>query len=379
MKKISILGSTGSIGTQTLEIIRKNPEEFSVKALVGNSNIELLLAQAEEFNAEYVGTSSSKLYPELRARARCKVLPPETALTDAIEVGPDVSVIACSGINGLKPVMLALERGVDACVANKEALVTGGALVTEARKRSKANLFPVDSEHSAVWQSLGMNRKEDVDKIILTASGGAFRNLSREEISRAKASDALRHPNWTMGKKITLDCATLMNKGLEIIEAMYLFEVPADRISVTVHPESIVHSMVSYSDGAVMAEMSNPSMLIPISYALTYPERLGTGVRPLDFTSLGTLTFREVDRERFPCIKIAEEVARSHPSRAICMNAYNDVLIDMYMRDMIGFYDVSQGIEEGLDSFIEREISSIEDVIALDAELRAKLSKKYKL
>ena len=372
MRSVSILGSTGSIGTQTLEVIRQNPERFCVKVLVANTNLELLLAQAEEFKPEYIATSSPEKYDELRCRAKCKVFAPESALVDAVHVGPDVVVVACTGINGLRPTMLALEKGIDIAIANKETLVTAGTLVNEARAKSRSNLFPVDSEHSAVWQSIGNNRAADIDSIILTASGGAFRDLTREEIAVSKASKALKHPNWVMGRKITVDCATMMNKGLEIIEAKYLFDVPADKIRAVVHPESIIHSMVSYTDGAVIAELSNPSMVIPISYALTYPDRVGTGVKPLDFAALGALTFRECDRQKFPCIKIAEDVARMHPSYAVCMNAVNDVMVDAYINDIAGFYDVSDEIQRALDAFCAVELNSVDDVVNLDKEIREK-------
>lgn len=373
MKSIAILGSTGSIGRQTLEVVRRNPDKFCVRALVANTNIDLLLEQAEEFKPEYVATSSIHKYSELKSRAKCKVFEPVTALTDAVGVGPDVVVVACTGINGLRPTMLALEKGIDVAIANKETLVTAGHIVNRARKKSKSRLFPVDSEHSAVWQSLNSNRPCDVESIILTASGGAFRNLTREEIAVSKASRALKHPNWVMGRKITIDCATLMNKGLEIIEAKHLFEVEADKIKAVMHPESIIHSMVSYVDGAVIAELSNPSMVIPISYALTYPDRLNTGVQALNFADMANLTFKELDRERFPCLKIAEQVARSHPTYAVVMNAANDVMVDEYINGKAGFYDISDEINRILDEFLPVEVETVQDVEWLDEKIRTKV------
>lgn len=376
MKKITIIGSTGSIGTQTLDLVRRHPDRFSVVGLVAHSDYELLSKQAEEFKPRFVGltnTEASKKY-----REECgEVLSPDTALIDCVTEDTDVLVVACSGINGLLPTLKAIRLGIDVALANKETLVVGGELVKEALKGSKSRLFPVDSEHSAIWQSINYNKSRDIRRIIITASGGAFRNYTYEMLKTAKAKDALKHPNWNMGKKITVDCATLMNKGLEIIEATHLFDVDPSMIQPIIHPESIIHSMVEYNDGAIIAQLGSPSMLVPIQYALTYPERYETGVKSVDFLALKNLTFSEPDRERFPCLRIAEDMAKEGGLARTVMNAANDVAVELYLSDKIGFYDIPRIITDELNAFENRSVFSIDDVLDCDRQTRDRVYLKY--
>ena len=376
MKKITIIGSTGSIGRQTLDLVRRHPDKFSVVGLVCNSDYKLLLKQAEEFKPRFVGLTNIEASNKYREEGG-EVLSPDTALVDCVTEDIDVLVVACSGINGLLPTLKAIRLGIDVALANKETLVVGGELVKEAMKTSKSRLFPVDSEHSAIWQSININKSRDISRIIITASGGAFRNYTYDMLKTAKAKDALKHPNWNMGKKITVDCATLMNKGLEIIEATHLFDVEADKVQPIIHPESIIHSMVEYNDGAIIAQLGNPSMLVPIQYALTYPERYDTGVKSVDFLTIKSLNFSEPDRERFPCLKIAEDMAREGGLARTVMNASNDVAVDLYLSDKIGFYDIPRIISEELDNFNNHHDFALSDVLECDRETRERVYLKY--
>ena len=376
MKKITIIGSTGSIGRQTLDLVRRHPDKFSVVGLVCNSDYKLLLKQAQEFKPRFVGLTNIEASNKYREEGG-EVLSPDTALVDCVTEDIDVLVVACSGINGLLPTLKAIRLGIDVALANKETLVVGGELVKEAMKTSKSRLFPVDSEHSAIWQSININKSRDISRIIITASGGAFRNYTYDMLKTAKAKDALKHPNWNMGKKITVDCATLMNKGLEIIEATHLFDVEADKVQPIIHPESIIHSMVEYNDGAIIAQLGNPSMLVPIQYALTYPERYDTGVKSVDFLTIKSLNFSEPDRERFPCLKIAEDMAREGGLARTVMNASNDVAVDLYLSDKIGFYDIPRIISEELDNFNNRHDFTLGDVLECDRETRDRVYLKY--
>lgn len=378
MKKITIIGSTGSIGRQTLDLVRTHPDKFSVMGLVAHSDYMLLNKQTEEFRPSFVGLTdieASKKYADIVKDT--ELLNPTTALCDCVTADIDVLVVACSGINGLLPTLKAIKLGIDVALANKETLVVGGELVNEALKGSKSRLFPVDSEHSAIWQSINYNKSRDISKIIITASGGAFRNYTYEMLKTAKAKDALKHPNWNMGKKITVDCATLMNKGLEIIEATHLFDVKASNIQPIIHPESIIHSMVEYNDGAIIAQLGSPSMLVPIQYALTYPERYETGVKSVDFLALKSLNFYEPDRERFPCLKIAEDMAKEGGLARTVMNAANDVAVELYLADKIGFYDVPRIISEELNAFENRSKFTLDDVLSCDSQTRNRVYLKY--
>ena len=378
MKLITILGSTGSIGRQTLEVVRRYPNKFKIKGLVAHSDYERLLEQAKEFCPEFIALTNETASKKLRDSGFTgAILDSSTALSDCVTQDIDVLVVACSGINGLIPTLKAIRFGIDVALANKETLVVGGELVKEGLKSSKSSLFPVDSEHSAVWQCINSNNKKDIKRIIITASGGAFRNLSRDELYNVKASDALKHPNWNMGKKITVDCASLMNKGLEIIEASFLFDLPIDRVVPVVHPESIIHSMVEYNDGAVLAQMGMPSMLVPIQYALTYPERVESGVQSIDFLSLGSLNFSAPDRDKYPCLRIAEDVGKEGGLLRTVMNASNDVAVELFLADKIGFMDIPKIIEKEVNTFSNVAEFSLDDVIECNKVVRERILREY--
>lgn len=371
MKRITVIGSTGSIGKQTLEIVRNNPDKYSIKGLVAHSDYNQILDQAKEFKVDFIGLSDDNANKKLLSSDyKGEILSSSSALIDAVTEDADIVVVACSGINGLRPTLKALSMGIDVALANKETLVVGGELVKSALAQSKANLFPVDSEHSAIWQSINSNKKENISKIIITASGGAFRDLSIDELKNVTAKEALNHPNWNMGKKITVDCATLMNKGLEIIEGMFLFDLPSTKIVPVVHPQSIIHSMVEYNDGAIIAQLGMPSMLVPISYALSYPERIETGVQKVDFVKLGSLTFSEPDRKRFPCLKIAEEVAQKDAITRTVMNASNDIAVEGFLDGRISFMQIPDIIKGQLDSFSGKYGTSLDDILEVDKIVR---------
>ena len=378
MKKITIIGSTGSIGSQTLDLVRRHPDKFKVVGLVAHTDYELLHAQIKEFSPRFVALTDKNARERLvNIGVNCEILASNTALLDCVTGDIDTLVVSCSGINGLLPTLKAIKLNIDVALANKETLVVGGELVMKALKDSKSNLFPIDSEHSAIWQSININRKDDIKKIIITASGGAFRNYTFEMLKSAKAKDALKHPNWNMGKKITVDCATLMNKGLEIIEATHLFGVDSTKVEPMIHPESIIHSMVEYTDGAIIAQMGSPSMLVPIQYALTYPERYTTGVKSVDFLTLKSLNFAEPDRERFPCLRIAEDMARTGGLVRTVMNAANDVAVELYLQDKISFYDIPKIISDEIESFSNIQEFTLNDVLECDKETRKRVYLKY--
>lgn len=376
MKKIVIIGSTGSIGRQTLEIVRKNPDKFCVKGLVAHSDYEQISMQAREFKPDFLGLTDENASKKLLSSDFLgEKLNFSTALVDAVRDDVDIIVVACSGINGLLPTVKALNMNIDVALANKETLVVGGEIVKSALAKSEAKLFPVDSEHSAIWQSINSNDKKDISRIIITASGGAFRDLSIEELNSVTAKEALKHPNWNMGKKITVDCATLMNKGLEIIEGAFLFDVAPSKIVPVVHPQSIIHSMVEYNDGAIIAQLGSPSMLVPISYALSYPQRLETGVKKVNFVELGSITFSEPDRKRFPCLKIAEDVANQKGIIRTVMNASNDVAVEAFLNNKIGFMQIPEIIKAQLDNFSENFGDTLDDILECDKLIREKTIK----
>ncbi|MBQ2714238.1 MAG: 1-deoxy-D-xylulose-5-phosphate reductoisomerase [Clostridia bacterium] len=378
MKLLTLIGSTGSIGRQTLQVVRHYPDKFKVKGLIAHSDWENLIKQANEFRPEFIALTNKEASEKLVSSGYSgKILPYDTALEDCVTPDLDVVLVACSGINGLIPTLKAISYNVDVALANKETLVVGGELVKSALKGSSSNLYPVDSEHSAIWQSINGNDRKDIKRIIITASGGAFRDLKKEELYAVKAKDALKHPNWNMGKKITIDCATLMNKGLEIIEASFLFDVEVGKVVPIIHPESIIHSMVEYNDGAVMAQMGTPSMVLPIQYALTYPERLETGVSQVDFLKVRKLNFYEPDRDRFPCLRIAEEVGRVGGLLRTAMNAANDVAVDLFLKDKIGFMEIPELVLGEVNKFQNKKDFNLFDVLTCDREIKEKIYSKY--
>ena len=346
MKELVILGSTGSIGTQTLDVVAAYPQKFRVKALVCAKNIALLKKQAEIFRPEAVAVEDEEAARELAAQTDIPVLAGREGVMQAAAMHADVTVNALVGIGGLEPTLAAINAGNDIALANKETLVTGGSLVMRLAREKGVRMLPVDSEHSAIWQCLKGDKK--CSEIILTASGGAFRGYSKERLQEVTAADALKHPTWNMGVKVTIDSATLMNKGFEIIEAMHLFDLPPERIKVLVHRQSIVHSMVKFSDGSVLAQLSYPDMKLPIQVALFYPERGSEEFSPLDLTAQ-PLTFEQPDVQTFPCLKIAVECAKAGGAAPVILNAADEIAVDYFYRGLIKFYDVPYYINKALD------------------------------
>jgi 1-deoxy-D-xylulose-5-phosphate reductoisomerase len=370
MKKLSILGSTGSIGVSTLEIVAAHPDRFRIVAMSAGNNLELLFRQIEAFSPQLVAVISEESAKKLRAMLPGKK--PEIlhgvagmiAVATAAEA--EMVVAAIVGAAGLVPTAAAVQAGKDLALANKETLVTAGHLIMRMVKERGVKLYPVDSEHSAVFQSLQGHRREDVRRIILTASGGPFINYQMEKLAQVSVAEALNHPNWSMGRKITIDSATMVNKGLEVIEARWLFDMPGEMIAVNIHPQSIVHSMVEYLDGCVIAQLGVPDMKAPIAYALAYPERVATGVTPLDLTGLSGLTFANPDYARFPSLKLAYQAMESGESMPAVLNAANEVAVEAFLDGRIKFTDIPVIIEKTMDAHAPLTLASIEDVLSVD-------------
>ena len=377
-RRIAILGSTGSIGTQTLDVIRRHPEMFEVELISARRSVDLLVSQALEFNAANVVICDEARYHEVADTLQphgIKVWAGIESLCDLVrQPSVDIVVGAMVGFSGLRPTLAALEAGKIVALANKETLVAAGSIVTETMRKHEAVILPVDSEHSAIFQCLLAAQGNEVEKIHLTASGGPFREWDRSRIAAAKAAQALKHPNWSMGAKVTIDSATMMNKGFEVIEARWLFDMPAERINVIVHPESLIHSMVEFADGAVIAQLGCPDMRQPIAFALGFPGRLTTGGKKMDFAAIGKMSFEAPDLRRFPCLSLAYEAIRRGGNAPCALNAANEIAVAAYLKDMIGFYDIAHinekclaGLnfvaEPSLDDIFEtnREIASIAD------------------
>ena len=365
-KRIAILGSTGSIGTQTLDVIRQHRDLFEVELISARSSVDALIAQAREFDAANVVISDERRYPQVAEalKGSCsKVWGGISSLCDLVrESSVDIVVGAMVGFSGLRPTLAALEASKTVALANKETLVAAGPIVVETLRRHKGKILPVDSEHSAIFQCLLASGGNPVEKIHLTASGGPFRTWDREQIARATAAQALKHPNWDMGAKVTIDSATMMNKGLEVIEARWLFDVPAEKINVVVHPESIIHSMIEFKDGAIIAQLGCPDMREPIGFALSYPERITVGNRKLDFATLGSLTFQAPDLKRFPNLELAYEAIRRGGNAPCALNDSNEVAVVAYLKGLISFYDISRINEKclaGMDFVAHPELDDI--------------------
>ncbi len=369
MIKIALIGSTGSIGRQVANTVRRYKDKFRIVSLAAKSSVDVLQSQLEEFRPEVVALADPEKAVGIKELPEGVFLyAGENAFRHAITEDCDVVFVAVSGFAGLAPTLEAIEAGKTVALANKESLVVGGEIVMRRAKEKGVNIIPVDSEHSAVFQCLGFGKDRPFNKIILTASGGAFRDFGREEIKGLKASAALKHPNWLMGKKITIDCATMLNKGLEVIEACRLYDAPIDKVSAVVHPESVIHSMVEFCDGAVMAQLGFPSMEIPIQLALTYPERYPTNVPFLSFEDM-TLHFRKIDEDRFPCFRLAADSYMEGDNYPCAMNAANEVAVEAYLKDEIGFYDINKTIAETLAKTV-RQKPTYENLIGTDLRSR---------
>lgn len=372
-RRIAILGSTGSIGTQALDVVRKNPDYFEVYALTANNNADLLIKQAREFLPEQVVIANDNKY--LLVKEALKDLPMKVwasgeAISQVVTLAPiQIVLTAMVGYSGLKPTISAIKAGKAVALANKETLVVAGELITRLALEHKTPILPVDSEHSAIFQCLN-GENAPIDKILLTASGGPFRNHSIDLLRKVTKADALMHPNWNMGAKVTVDSASLMNKGFEMIEAKWLFNVSPDQVEVVVHPQSIIHSMVQFKDGSVMAQMGMPDMRLPIQYALAYPERLDSDFPRVDFFKLGTMSFEKPDTERFRNLAFAFEAIRRGGNMPCILNAANEVVVAEFLNDRLGFLDMCDVIEKTMLKTGFVADPCYEDYVDTDAEAR---------
>ncbi|WP_079910235.1 1-deoxy-D-xylulose-5-phosphate reductoisomerase [Paenibacillus sp. 32352] len=373
MKHISILGSTGSIGTQTLDVISHHPEQFKIVGLAGGHNVKLLLDQVHQFRPAKVSVATKELADQMKMHvpAGTQIFYGNQGLIE-IAAGTDASdvVTAVVGSQGLEPTLAAIRAGKHIGLANKETLVSAGHLVTAEAERHGVKLIPIDSEHSAIFQCLNGESRKDIKKIMLTASGGSFREYSREQLKDVTVEQALKHPNWSMGAKITIDSATMVNKGLEVIEAHWLFGLPYDQIEVLIHPESIIHSYVEFMDCSIIAQLGNPDMRVPIQYALTYPNRIATPSQPLNLAAMGKLTFREMDYVRFPCLKMAFDSGRAGGTTPTVYNAANEVAVERFLKGEIGFLQIEDIIASALERHDPVAHPDLEQITAADTWAR---------
>ncbi len=373
-RSITVLGSTGSVGTQTIDLIAAAPDRYRVRALVAGRNAALLAAQARQLGAEMAVLADPSGLAELRAalagtgiRAECG---PEAVLA-AAGLGADWTMAAITGAAGLPPTLAAIRGGGVVALANKEALVCAGEIMLAAVRAHGATLLPVDSEHNAIFQSMADGNHGGVEKIVLTASGGPFRTASREEMARATPEAALRHPVWSMGAKISIDSATMMNKALEIIEAARIFGLPSERIGVLIHPQSVIHGLVHYCDGSVLAQLGSPDMRVPIAHTLAWPGRIATHAPRLDLAAVGRLEFAEPDLERFPALRLAREALAAGGGASAIMSAANEVAVDAFLGRRIGFLDIAAVVEQVMQQLGAPPADTLEAVLTLDAAARA--------
>jgi 1-deoxy-D-xylulose-5-phosphate reductoisomerase len=377
MKKIAILGSTGSIGTQTLSVIAENRDDFIVTALCCGTRVDEMSKQIETFRPKLAVTATLSDAIKLKHRFPwLEISWGEEGLIQAATSNCDMVVNGLMGIKGLLPTYEAVLAGKDIAFANKETLVAGGELVMQAVKEKGVRFLPVDSEHSAIFQCLQGNEPAAIKRIILTASGGPFRGYSLEQMQSVTKEQALNHPRWTMGPKITIDSATMMNKGLEVIEAKWLFNLPAGQIDILIHPQSIVHSLVEFNDTSVLAQLGLPDMKLPISYALNYPDRAPTSLTPLDLTGM-SLTFEKPDIKAFPAIRLAYEVAAAGGTYPAVMNGANEVLVELFLNEKIEFHRIAEIIEEILEQYDDRHPMTIQGILDSDEEIRNQITRKY--
>lgn len=374
MKRIAILGSTGSIGTQALNVIRRHRDKFAVEVLCAGSNADLLIAQALEFEPNAVAIADESKYRQVSDALDSrdiKVFAGMASIADLMEMETiDLVLASIVGFAGLRPTLRAIEHHKPIALANKETMVVAGEIVTQAAARCGVPILPVDSEHSAIFQSL-VGEPGGVDKILLTASGGPFRGYSRERLAHVTLADALKHPNWSMGRKVTIDSASLMNKGLEVIEARWLFDIPAERIQVLVHPQSVVHSAVQYIDGSIKAQLGVPTMETPIQYAFSFPQRIESHLPRLSFAQYSQLTFEEPDTETFRCLPLAFEAIGRGGNMPCIMNAANEVAVQQFIEGRITFLQIADVVEQRMRqaSFITKP--TLDDLFQTDAEVRA--------
>ena len=377
-RRIAVLGSTGSMGTQALEVIAQHPDVLQLEVIAANSSADLLIEQAKKYQPNIVVVVREDAYRKVKealADEDVKVFCGEESLCDVCEMDCVDMVLSCIvGIAGLRPAYRTVACGTPLAIANKETLVVAGELIMRTAKEHNAPVLPVDSEHSAIFQCLAGEHYNPVEKLIITASGGAFRGYTKEQLETVTLKDALKHPNWTMGPKVTIDSASLMNKGLEVIEAKWLFDMPLEKIDVLVHPQSVIHSMVQSEDGSVKAQLGVPDMRLPIQYALSYPLRLPLPYERLDFAKYSTLTFEKPDREVFPCLDMAYKASAAGGGIPCVMNAANEAAVRMFMEEKITFTDIPRILERALSTAPSVKISTIDDYIALDNETKQKIT-----
>ncbi len=374
LKSVTILGVTGSVGQSTLDLIQRQPEAFDVVAVTANRDVEGLATSAISANAKRAVIADERLYADLKTRLSgtgIEVAAGEGAVVQAAAIPVDWTMAAIVGCAGLLPVMAALERGGALAFANKEALVSAGPLMIDAAKRTGAKLLPVDSEHNAIFQCMDQSAPKSIAKIILTASGGPFRTLTLEQMAAATPEQALKHPNWTMGAKITIDSASMFNKGLELIEAYYLFDLPSERLEIIFHPQSVIHSMVEYVDGSVLAQLGTPDMRIPIAHCLAWPDRMETPVPRLDLAAIARLDFEAPDEVRFPALRLARAAMIEGGAATAILNAANEVAVGAFLEKRIGFTRIAEIVELVLESYHPSKPRSINDVMTIDAEARS--------
>jgi 1-deoxy-D-xylulose-5-phosphate reductoisomerase len=372
-RRVTVLGSTGSVGCNTIDLIKRAPSDFSVEALTAGRNVALLAEQAVTVGAKRAVIAESSLYGELKSRLAGKGIETaagDEAVIEAAQAPAELVMAAIVGTAGLPATLAAVRRGAMVAFANKECLVSAGPVMMAEIARCKATLLPVDSEHNAIFQVFDQAAHDAIERLILTASGGPFRSLRLAEMAGVTPAQAVAHPNWSMGAKISVDSATMMNKGLEVIEAHYLFAMPEERIEVLVHPQSVVHSLVAYCDGSVLAQLGPPDMRTPIAHALAYPRRMLTPSARLDLAKLSQLTFEAPDPERFPALRIARLALQSGGGAPTILNAANEVGVAAFLAGRTGFLDIARIVEETLDTLAPRRLDSLEDVFELDATAR---------
>ena len=363
MKKIGILGSTGSVGSQALEIVDEYNQDFELVFISGHTNIEKLLRQKEKYNPKYVCISDDDYYNEFNKNiSDSDIIGGNNALLELCSMDVDIVLNAIAGYKGLYLSIQLLENKIDIALSNKESIVQAGSILTKLAKKNEVNIFPVDSEHSALWQCLIGENMESVDKLILTGSGGPFRKYKREDLYNVTKEEALKHPNWSMGNKITIDSATMMNKGFEVIEAYWLFNIDYKNIDIVIHPESIIHSMVKFIDGSIKAQLSSPTMRIPIQYALSYPKRFINDNLDFDFISNKKFSFEEVDYNKFKCIKLAYQAGASGGTYPVVLNVANDLSVELFLNNKINFLDIEKIIEESLNTHTSKSNPDINDI-----------------
>ncbi len=375
MKTISILGSTGSIGTQTLDIVKEHPDEFRIAGLTVNSNIELLKKQIEEFKPEAVAVMDEEKADELKAD-----IPVYKGMEGLIKIAKlenSNTIINCLvGSIGVLPTIEAIKSKKNIALANKETLVTAGQLVMDEVKKNDVNLMPIDSEHSAIFQCLNGENINELNKITITCSGGAFKKYSKEQLEKATAADALKHPTWSMGAKITIDCATLINKGFEVIEAKWLYSLPYEKIDTVLHPESIIHSLVEFRDKSIIAQLGLPDMRIPIQYALSYPKRFQNNLTRLDLKKISQLNFKDINHDLFPCLNYAYEAGKAGGTLPAVMNAANEIAVKYFLQDKIKFLDIPRIIKQKMDEHKPIKNPSLDEIMDIDKKVKSNVDKQ---